>query len=215
MTTPTVFIVDDDPGIRDSLPVLMATAGLKAESFDSAEAFLDACDPEREGCLLLDVRMPGLSGPQLQTELARRGIGLPVIFLTGYADLATGVDAMKQGAMDFLTKPVNGAMLLERVQAALALHHERRQIEEARRTLLAKLQKLTVRERDVLALAVSGGTSREIAGRLQISLRTVEGHRSRIYLKTGVTSLLELAQLATRAGLDLTALASTADLPAA
>jgi len=204
----TVFIVDDDPGIRDSLPVLMETAGLKAECFASAEAFLDACGPEREGCLLLDVRMPGLSGPQLQAELARRNIALPVIFLTGYADLATGVDAMKQGAMDFLTKPVNGALLLQRVQAALALDRERRRIAGARQALLSRLHKLSGRERDVLALALTGTASREIAEHLRISLRTVEGHRARIYLKTGSTSLLELSREASDLGLaigDITA----------
>ena len=170
MTTATVFIVDDDPGIRESLPVLMETAGLKAECFASAEAFLDACNQERAGCLLLDVRMPGLSGPQLQVELARRKISLPVIFLTGYADLATGVDAMKQGAMDFLTKPVNGALLLQRVQAALDLDRERRHINGARQALLSRLQKLSSRERDVLALALTGTASREIAERLQITV---------------------------------------------
>ena len=212
MTTATVFIVDDDPGIRESLPVLMETAGLKAECFASAEAFLDACDHDQEGCLLLDVRMPGLSGPQLHVELARRKIGLPVIFLTAYADLATGVDAMKQGAMDFLTKPVNGALLLQRVQAALAVHREQRRTDNARQSLLSRLQKLSCRERDVLALALTGTTSREIAERLRISLRTVEGHRARIYLKTGSASLLELSRTASDLGLsvsDITALSRT------
>ncbi len=201
MTAATVFIVDDDPGIRDSLPVLMETAGLKTECFASAEAFLDVCTQEREGCLLLDVRMPGLSGPRLQAELARRKVGLPVIFLTAYADLATCVDAMKQGAMDFLTKPVNGALLLQRVQAALALQREQRQTGEARQVFLARLQKLTGRERDVLALALTGMASRAIAERLGISLRTVEGHRARIYLKTGSVSLLELNRKASELGL--------------
>lgn len=197
----TVFIVDDDPGILHSLPVLMETAGLKTECFASAEAFLAACDQEQEGCLLLDVRMPGLSGPQLQVELARRKIGLPVIFLTAYADLATGVDAMKQGAMDFLTKPVNGALLLQRVQAALALHRQQRQREEARHAFMDRLRKLSGRERDVLALALNGMASREIAERLRISLRTVEGHRARIYLKTRSASLMELSREASDLGL--------------
>ena len=210
MTTATIFIVDDDPGIRHSLPLLMETAGLVAECFASAEAFLDACNPEREGCILLDVRMPGLSGPQLQAELVRREIRLPVIFLTGYADLATGVDAMKQGALDFLTKPVNGAMLLERVQAALALPREQRRVETTRQALLAKRQKLTSRDREVLSLAFNGMASREIAARLKISLRTVEGHRARIYLKTGATSLLDLAQLTTGSGLKLAEAARSA-----
>ena len=207
MTVPSVFIVDDDPGIRYSLPVLLETARLKAQVFATAEDFLSICGPHQAGCLLLDVRMPGMSGPALQAELMRRQVRLPIIFLTGHADLSVGVEAMKQGAMDFLTKPVNGALLLERVHAALEKDREQRQAVESRRTFQTRLSRLTERERDVLTLALSGMANREIAACLLISQRTAEGHRSRIFLKTGATSLLELAQQAATAGVSL------ADLP--
>lgn len=204
MSSPTVFIVDDDPGIRFSLPMLLHTAQVKTECFSSAEAFLEALDSEQTGCLVLDVRMPGLSGPQLQSELARRRIRLPIIFLTGYGDLSVGVEAMKQGAVDFLTKPINGERLLERVRAALEISSAQQQADSARRMFAGRLQKLTRREREVLLLALSGQENRAIAAALQISERTVEGHRARIYLRTGVRSLLELSRAAADAGIALT-----------
>lgn len=213
MTSSTVFIVDDDPGIRYSLPILFETAQLPTECFSSAEDFLQTCDPTRHGCLLLDVRMAGMTGPELQEELARRGIRLPIIFLTGYADLPTGVAAMKRGAVDFLTKPVNGALLLQQVQAALNLDSRQRQTEAERQRFVKRLQKLTAREREILVLALSGMVNKEISTRLKISLRTIEGHRSRIYLKTGAASLLELAQQATSAGVAFSDIASAAAAP--
>ena len=126
MSAPTVFIVDDDPGLRASLAILLQTALMKTECYSSAEDFLGACGPHPEGCVLLDVRMPGMSGPEVHREMARRKLGLPVIFLTGYAELQTGVEAIKQGAVDFLTKPVNGALLIERVQRSIAGNARRR-----------------------------------------------------------------------------------------
>ena len=205
MTSPTVFIVDDDAGIRYSLTVLLEMAHLKVECFASAEDFLSICGPHQQGCLLLDVRMPGMSGPELQKELGERKVRLPIIFLTGYADLPTGVAAIKQGAVDFLTKPVNGAELLQRVQAALDLDRKQRQAEALRGQFEARLQKLTSREREILALALSGMANKDISTQLNISMRTIEGHRSRIYLKTGASSLLELAQQAANAGVALSA----------
>lgn len=207
MTSATVFVVDDDAGIRYSLTVLLETAGLHVESFVSAEDFLQDSRPDREGCLVLDVRMPGMSGSALQAELAQRGVTLPIIFLTAYADFSTGMAAMRQGAVDFLTKPVNGALLLERVQAALDRHSALRRANVARGLFELSLGRLTCREREVLALALSGMANRDIAARLEISLRTIEGHRSRIYLKTGAGSLLELAQQATCAGMALAEIA--------
>ena len=202
-TSPTVFIVDDDSGIRYSLRTLLETADLRVECFASAEDFLPTCSADQCGCLLLDVRMPGMSGPELQKELARRGIGMPIFFLTGYADLGTGVEAMKHGATDFLTKPINGALLLQRVRNALELDRLHRQAETARQRFLARLLKLTDREREVLVLALSGMVNKNISAHLRISLRTIEGHRSRIFLKTGSSSLLELAQQASQAGITL------------
>lgn len=203
MTQPTVFIVDDEPGIRVSLPILLETAHLSSRCFASAEAFLAACSPDLAGCILLDVRMPGMNGPALQAELVRRGVRLPITFMTAHGDLSTGIEAMKQGAVDFLTKPVNGAHLLERVEAALELDRQQREAAQARRAFEARLQKLTAREREVLALAQSGLDNKAMSARLKVSVRTIESHRSRICLRTGVRSLAELAHQATLVGIKL------------
>ncbi len=203
MTAPTVFVVDDDPGIRYGIALLLEAAQLRPECFGSAEDFLVACGPRPAGCLLLDVSMPGMSGPQLQLELLRRGMDLPIIFLTGFADMPTVVGAMRQGAVDFLAKPVNGALLLERVQSALALHRLQCEAQHQRSLFLGRLHKLTAREREILASALSGRTNKEISTGLRISTRTIEGHRARIYLKMGIGSLLELAQQAALAGVSL------------
>jgi FixJ family two-component response regulator len=203
VTQSTVFVVDDDPGIRFSIEMLLETAHLPSQCFACAEDFLAACGPHPAGCLLLDVGMPGISGPQLQAELLRRRIDLPIIFLTGYADMPTVVQAMRQGATDFLAKPVNGAQLLERVQSALALHRTLRQAQDRQRLFLHRLLKLTERERAVLGCALAGRSNKEISLELHISHRTIEGHRARIYLKAGVSSLLELVQQAAWAGVSL------------
>jgi len=200
---PTVFIVDDDPGIRSSLSILMETTQLKADCFASAEEFLSVCGPHQEGCLLLDVRMPGMSGPDLQEELTRRKVRLPIIFLTAYADLPTGVTAMKNGAVDFMTKPINGELLLQRIQHAVEIDRLQRESEQARQLFESRLLKLTDRENEILCLALTGMSNRDISTRLKISMRTIEGHRSRIYLKLGVGSLVELSQQAADAGVNL------------
>ena len=209
MTSSTVFIVDDDPGIRYSIALLLETASLPSECFASADDFLTACGPNPAGCLLLDVSMPGMTGTQLQTELDRRKIALPIIFLTGFADVSVAVGAMRLGAFDFLSKPVNGALLLKRVQAALEINHNQRQAHADRLSFEARLARLTLREREVLRLVLAGNGNKEISNQLQISLRTIEGHRARIYLKAGVNSILELAQLASRAGVSLTEIAAS------
>ena len=203
MTTPTVFVVDDDPGIRFGISLLLETADLKAQCFAGAEEFLAACGAHPAGCLLLDVSMPGMSGPQLQDELLRRKIDLPIIFLTGYADMPTVVGAMRQGAIDFLSKPVNGALLLERVQGALERYRLQHEAQTKRSLLLKRLHKLTSREREILGHALSGKSNKHISADLNISFRTIEGHRARIYLKVGVASLLELAQQAALADVSL------------
>jgi FixJ family two-component response regulator len=207
MNAPTVFIVDDDAGMRYSLPILFETAHLRTECFASAEDFLQVCDSKREGCLLLDVRMTGMNGLALQEELVRRDIRLPIIFLTAYADLATGVAAMKRGAADFLTKPVNGALLVQQVRTAIEQDRQQRREASAREDFEKRLLKLTRREREILVLALSGRVNKDISTHLGISLRTIEGHRSRIYMKTGATSMLELAQQAADAGVALAAIA--------
>lgn len=195
MTEPTVFIVDDDAAVRDALALLLDAAGLPARCFASADDFLAEVGAATTGCLVLDVHMPGRSGPELQAELLRRGIPLPVIFLTAHGDIPTTVQAIRAGAVDFLTKPVDARVLLERVQQACA--HDRRE-RERRRADAARVERLaglTPRERDVLSLALGGLPNKEIGRRLGISHRTVEVYRSRILSKTGAPSLLALVAL--------------------
>jgi FixJ family two-component response regulator len=201
VTRPIVFIVDDDAAVRDGLALLCETAGLDVECHDSAESFLAAYRPDHAGCLVLDVRMGGMSGPDLQAALNQRGSHLPIIFVTAHGDIPMTVRAMKAGAVDFLTKPVQPAELLQRVQAALdrdiAALAEQAAVADRRQRLL----QLTPREREILALAGAGHANKVIAQRLGISHRTVEIHRSRILHKTGAANLLELAELAAEGGL--------------
>jgi two-component system, LuxR family, response regulator FixJ len=187
-----VFIVDDDVGLRTSLSILMGSAQLTCECFASAEEFLHTYQPQMHGCLLLDVRMQGMSGPQLQEELLRRKIDIPIIFLSGHAEVGIAVDAMRAGAVDFLPKPLNGALLLDKVVAALAGHETRLQVAEQRAAFEKRLAKLSQRERQVLALTLEGMGNKEIASKLDLSVRTIEGHRATIYLKAGVSSVMDL-----------------------
>lgn len=193
---PTVFIVDDDPAVRESMALLMASEGMPARSFASASDFLEGCSPCVSGCLVLDVRMPGMSGLELQSVLDRHGIELPVIFLTAYADVPMAVGAVRAGAVDVLQKPVKADELLERIRDALCINAaavaRRRETEESRR----KVERLTPREREVLALVVTGMTNKRIAAELQVSRRTVETHRANIMRKTGADSLPELIRTA-------------------
>src|SRR6266404_6094285 len=179
-TDPTVYVVDDDAAVRDGLALLLDTAGLAVQPYDGAAAFLADWSPGRVGCLILDVRMPDMSGPELQAELIRRGIDLPI---------------------DFLTAPVVGAELLERVQAALHRSAQLREQASATQTLRERLQGLTRREREIMRLVADGHSNKEIARSLGISHRTVEVHRARVMQKTGVTNLVELSRLAQAAGL--------------
>jgi FixJ family two-component response regulator len=197
----TVYLVDDDAAVRDSVSLLIETVGLNCRTYPSAEAFLSALDAEIHGCLILDMRMEGMSGFELQEELNQRGCTLPTIFLSAHGDVPTTVRAMKAGAADFLTKPVDGTLLLDRVQSALALARKRRQTQLARQNARRKLESLTERECEILKLATAGQTNKEIARELGISFRTVEVHRSHILLKTGATSLFELSQLLSASGL--------------
>ena len=203
MTSITVFIVDDDIGIRRSLALLLETVNLKSACFASADAFLAGCGPNPQGCLILDVRMPGLSGLQLQEEMARRQIQLPIIFLTGFADIPMTVEAISKGALDLITKPVNGAALLARVHSALEINRLQRETSAARAQFEAYLLQLTPRELEVLVLALAGKQNKTISKELGISVRTIEGYRAHIFLKLGIDSLIQLAQQAASVGMPL------------
>ncbi|MGA9665947.1 MAG: response regulator [Gallionella sp.] len=191
-----VYVVDDDAAIRDSLSMMLEASGYAVATCASAGKFLEICAPKSQGCMILDVDMPGMDGPALQQELLRRGVELPVIFLTGKGTIPVTVRAMKAGAMDFLTKPVDGSILLARVQNALENDSWQLKRAQAQQSIASQLAKLTGREREVMVLAVAGQTSKEIAQTLGISYRTVEIHRAHIMQKTGATNVLELARIA-------------------
>lgn len=200
-TVGTVFIVDDDAAVRDGLAMLLDTAGLAVETYEGAAAFLAACSHPRAGCLILDVQMPDMTGPELQAELNRRGIDLPIIFLTAHGDIPTTVQAMKRGAIDFLTKPVVGSELLQRVQAALEKSAQLSEQASVTQALRERLEGLTQRELEVMKLVADGLPNKEIARTLGISHRTVEVHRARVMQKTGSSNLVELSRLAEASGL--------------
>lgn len=190
-TAPKVYVVDDDAAVLEGLTAMFDAAGLAVEAYASAEAFLEAYRPEQSGCLVLDVSMPDMSGPELQAELNRRGVLIPIVFLTAHGDIPTTVKTIKAGAVDFLTKPADGAVLLKRVRAALA---RSAQVSEG-------LASLTEREREIMVRVAAGQASKEIARELDISHRTVEIHRARVMQKMKVRSVLELADIARSLGL--------------
>jgi RNA polymerase sigma factor (sigma-70 family) len=199
--SPTVFVVDDDPAVRNGLTSVIEAAGLHVSAFESAEGFLAEFDPDQAGCILLDIRLPHMTGTELHAALIARGAKQPVIFCTAHGDVPTSVRALQAGAFDFLEKPVEGALLLERVRAALATDAQRHKAEFDRRNLEARLARLTARERTVMELVVQGHSSKEIAKALGISHRTVEVYRSRIMEKLRVPTLLQLAIFAEACGL--------------
>jgi two-component system response regulator FixJ len=205
---PTVFVVDDDPSIRRVLAQLFESEDLPSESFASAQEFLDRYDPSRPGCLLLDVRMPGASGLELQDLLMEQGVQLPIIFMTAYANVPMSVRAMKAGALDFVEKPFNEQRLLEAVQRALERDRQTRQSARDREEVRRRLRLLTRRERQVLELVVSGRTNREIAEHWGISEKTVKIHRGRAMGKMRANSLPELVLLAQAAGVCATKVVS-------
>jgi len=193
-TQPCVFIVDDEYPVRHSLGLIMETAGFAYQTFESAEDFLQNYCPGQPDCLLLDVNLPGLNGDELQAELIRRKLHLPIIFLTAYGDIPMTVRAIKAGAVDFLTKPVPRSLLIERIQAVL--QHETQIHEQTEEQALCMSQYgLTSREMEIMSWVVAGHSNKEIARQLGISYRTVEIHRARILKKTGTTNPLELARL--------------------
>ena len=198
-----VYIVDDDISVREGMAWLLRTRRLMSESFASAEAFLEMLDttgqalPEQVGCILLDVRMPGLSGLALFEQLMASGIAKawPVIFLTGHADVPTAVDSVKRGAFDFCEKPFSDNALVDRIEQALNLSHDRLMARNQQHLLQSRLAELTEREHAVMRLVVEGLPNKLIADQLDISVRTVEVHRSRVFDKMDVKSAVELANL--------------------
>lgn len=201
ISEPTVFIVDDDAAVRDSLMLMVEQEGFNVMTFSSGDSFLAAYQPECLGCAVIDIRMQGMDGMQLQEELSHRNIRLPVIFLTGHGDIPLSVKAVKAGAVDFLTKPVTRDNLLASLHSAI-LESEKLISQLANdQDAKTRLAELTEREREVMALAVAGSPNKEIARRLGISHRTVEIHKSKIMHKTGATNLLDLARIASEGGL--------------
>lgn len=193
---PTVFVVDDDPSMVRTFCALAESAGLTHEAFPTAEDFLGAYRSTRPGCLILDFRLPGLSGLDLLQELAGRGIMLPVIMVSGDSDTSLIARAMRNGAFDFLAKPVNRQVLLDRIWAALFLDAERRKTQSLCEEPRAKAALLTPRERQVLNLIAAGNTDGQIAAQLAISKKTVAAHRAQVMKKTDAHSDADLIQIA-------------------
>jgi two-component system response regulator FixJ len=197
---PTVFLVDDDDAVRDSLSLLLDSAGIATESYSTSAAFLDSYNPERPGCAVLDIRMPGMTGMELQEALQSAGIRIPIIFLTGHGNVPMSAKAFRAGAVDFLQKPVDENVLLSRIQEALQIDRKNRVAETRRQDALDRFNDLTTREYEVMLLVVQGMSNKEIANELQLSHRTVEIHRSRVMEKTGSQSLSDLIELAVACG---------------
>jgi two-component system, LuxR family, response regulator FixJ len=193
---PTVFVVDDDDAVRDSLALLLGLQGYCPQAYGSAEAFLDQVDESIRGCVLLDLRLPGMTGLELQTALAARKIAIPILILTAHGDIATARHALKAGAFDFIEKPIDPQRLVPAIEAALAADARAGEDIARRAGLRRKLDQLTTRERQVLEFVVSGRHNREIAADLGISPRTVEVYKARMMQKLQVERLPDLIRIA-------------------
>jgi len=198
---PVVFVIDDDRLVRDSLTDLLRSVGLGAQSFGSAQEFLQSKRPDAPGCIVLDVRLPGASGLEFQRMLTEASIHLPVIFISGYGNIPMSVRAMRSGAIEFLTKPLQEQELLDAVQAGIERDRARRQEARLVAGLHVRLTSLTARERDVLALVITGRPNKQIADQLQLSEATVKVHRSQIMRKMQAKSLVDLVRMADRLGI--------------
>jgi RNA polymerase sigma factor (sigma-70 family) len=192
---PVVFVVDDDPAVRSSLKFLISTVGLEVESFDSADTFLHRKPPDAPSCLVLDVRLPGLSGLDFQRELAARNIRIPIVFVTGHGDIPMSVRAMKAGAVEFLTKPFRDQDLLDAIRIALERDRARREEEKEVTELQQRFESLTPRELEVISMVVSGMINKQIAGQLGTAENTVKVQRSRAMEKMHAQSLADLIRM--------------------
>jgi FixJ family two-component response regulator len=193
---PIVFIVDDDEAVRSSIEMLVRSLSLRAETFASAREFLEDFDPEQPGCVVLDVRMPGMSGLELQEKLSEMGATIPIIFITAHGDVPMAVSALKGGAMEFIQKPFRDQELIDKIQAALKMDAEERDALATRESVEARVALLTRREREVMDLVVEGKPNKVIAADLGLSERTVEIHRARVMAKMLADSLPHLVQMA-------------------
>ncbi|HEY8159862.1 MAG TPA: response regulator transcription factor [Methylobacter sp.] len=200
-SAPTVLVIDDDPSVLKSLARLLCSIELNVTTFSTPEEFLDQFEPGIHGCLVLDVAMPNLNGLELQQELAARGNELPIIFLTGHGDIPMSVQAMKQGAVDFLTKPVHDQDLIEAIYAAIETNRMSRRTHDELNEIRKKLSTLTPREREVLDHVVSGRLNKQIAADLGTVEKTIKVHRAHLMTKLKVRSLADLVRLAERAGI--------------
>lgn len=192
----TVFVVDDDDAVRDSLGMLLRSVELPAETFESGPAFLERFRPDLTGCLVLDIRMPKMSGLELQQKLRELGSRLPVIFITGHGDIPMAVQAIKEGAADFVQKPFRDQDLLDRIHTALEADSRQRNVDTQRATLTTRFDSLTEREREVMLMVVAGKANKVIALDLNLSQRTVEIHRARVMEKMQARSLADLVKMA-------------------
>jgi len=191
----TIYVVDDDEGVRNSVRFLLKSVGLTARTFASAREFLDGYQPRQPGCVVLDVRMPGMSGLELQEQLNLRGAVIPVIFITGHGDIPMAVDAMQHGAFDFLQKPFRDQDLIDRIQRALDRDAKNRAALAQHDRIRGRFESLTPREREVLTLMTRGKPNKVMAAELGVSQRTVEIHRARVMEKTGAASLAQLVRI--------------------
>ena len=201
MSEPTVFIIDDDPSARRGLMRLVRAAGMNAESFASAEDFLTSGKFAGPGCIVLDVRMPDMTGPELQEELSKAENCMPIIFLSAHGDIPTTARAMKKGAVDFLTKPVDRDDLLEAIRVSLAKDAENRAQRAETSSIHEHIKTLTPREHEIMTYVITGMLNKQIAFELDISEETVKIHRGRVMQKLGIDSVAELVRLCEKAGI--------------
>ena len=201
---PIVFVVDDDPSMRRALTNLFESVGIRVEAFGSAPEILQSQPPEVPSCLVLDIRLPGLSGLDLQADLAKANIHTPIIFITGHGDIPMTVRAMKGGAVDFLTKPVRDQEILDAVQAAIERDRKRRDLEKTVSNVRSRFESLTSRERDVLCLVTSGLMNKQVATELGLAEITVKIYRGQIMRKMGAKSLADLVRMAEALGIQRT-----------
>ena len=200
---PNVFVVDDDQAMRNSLKWLIESVGMNVETYSTADEFIQNYYPGRAGCLLLDVRMPGMSGLELQEHFIKHQINIPIIIITGHGDVPMAVRAMKSGAVDFIEKPFNDELLLESIRNALSMDIEQRAAQAERAEIATRLANLTPREHEVMEMVTAGKSNKEIAQTLGVSAKTVEAHRSRVMEKMQADSLADLVKIAVAANIEV------------